>query len=66
MKKDFNVLFLLHGYNGNNTDWVRYTSIEKLAGEHNIMVVMPSINSYYTNMVHRYNYFNYYTENYLI
>lgn len=62
-EKDFNVLFLLHGYTGNNTDWVRYTSIEKLAIEHKVMVVMPSINnSYYTNMEHGYNYFNYYTE----
>lgn len=62
-EKDFNVLFLLHGYTGNHTDWLRYTTIEKLADEHNIMVVMPSINnSYYTNMAHGYSYFNYYTE----
>lgn len=61
-KNDFNVLFLLHGYTGASTDWLRYTDIEKLAYEYNIMVVMPSINnSFYTNMEYGLNYFNYYT-----
>lgn len=60
---NFNVLFLLHGYNGSHLDWLRHTTIEKLAVQYNIMVVMPAINnSFYTNMVYGYNYFNYYTK----
>lgn len=62
-KESVNVLFLLHGYNGSNNDWLRHSTIEKLATKYNLIVVMPAINnSFYTNMIYGYNYFNYYTK----
>lgn len=47
------VLYLLHGYMGNHTDWVRYTSIERYLWNHRMIVIMPSaMNSYYADMVY--------------
>jgi putative tributyrin esterase len=47
------VLYLLHGYMGNHTDWMRYTSIERYLWDHRMIVVMPSaMNSYYADMVY--------------
>jgi S-formylglutathione hydrolase FrmB len=47
------VLYLLHGYMGNHTDWMRYTSIERYLWNHRMIVVMPSaMNSYYADMVY--------------
>lgn len=59
-QKKFPVLYLLHGYFGNNNDWIRFSSIERYASEHHIAVVMPSAyNSYYTNGLNGLNYFDY-------
>ncbi|MGE4321317.1 MAG: alpha/beta hydrolase [Acholeplasmataceae bacterium] len=56
----FRTLYLLHGYYGNSTDWMRLSSIERYAGDHHIAVVMPSAyNSYYTNALHGERYFDY-------
>jgi S-formylglutathione hydrolase FrmB len=38
----FRALYLLHGYSGTNTDWIRGSRIEQLAMAHNIAVFMPS------------------------
>lgn len=47
------VMYLLHGYMGNHTDWVRYTSIERYLWNHRMIVIMPSaMNSYYADMVY--------------
>lgn len=47
------VLYLLHGYMGNHTDWMRYTSIERYNWEHRLIIVMPSaMNSYYADMAY--------------
>jgi putative tributyrin esterase len=47
------VLYLLHGYMGNHTDWVRYTSIERYLWNHRMIVIMPSaMNSYYADMAY--------------
>lgn len=55
-----NVLYLLHGYTGSHLDWVRFTNIDKLANQYNLVVVLPSgDNSFYTNMKYGVNYFNY-------
>lgn len=44
------VLYLLHGYSDDQTIWMRRTSIERYAAEHNLAVVMPAVNhSFYTN-----------------
>jgi putative tributyrin esterase len=38
---DFPVLYLLHGYNGDESVWLRYTSLERYVGGHPLAVVMP-------------------------
>lgn len=38
----FRAVYLLHGYSGCNTDWIRGSRIEQLAMAHNIAVFMPS------------------------
>ena len=64
IKEDENIktLFLLHGYSGAHLDWLRYTTIEKMANLKRIAVVMPAINnSFYANMEYGANYFDYLT-----
>lgn len=62
-QKEVNVLFLLHGYSGNNYDWTRYTNLEKIVAEKNLMVVMPDgDNSFYTNSIAGFNYFDFLTK----
>ena len=59
----FQVLYLLHGAYGDNTDWTRLTSIEKYAQKHRLAVVMPSAsNSFYQNMYCGSDYLTYLTE----
>lgn len=62
--KPYPVLYLLHGGAGNAQDWIRYTSIERYAEEHEIAVVMPEVggSSFYGDMVHGYKYYTYLTE----
>ena len=58
-----NVLFLLHGYSGHHGDYLNNTAIARYAAEYNIAVIMPSINnSYYANMKHGLNYFDFITK----
>lgn len=62
IKKDekLKVLYLLHGYIGDHTDWMRYTSIERYAWNYRLAIVMPAVNnSYYTDTVSGLNYFTY-------
>ena len=48
--KKYKVLWLLHGTFGDQTDWVRKSSIELYAEEKNLAVVMPpALNSNYSN-----------------
>ncbi len=43
-------LYLLHGYYGNHQQWIRYTSIERYAAKHRLMIVMPEAqNGFYFN-----------------
>jgi len=45
-------LYLLHGLSDDHTIWMRRTSIERYAAEHNIAVVMPAVaRSFYHDMV---------------
>ncbi|MBE0700570.1 MAG: esterase family protein [Acholeplasmataceae bacterium] len=56
-------LYLLHGYSGNFTNWIRLTNIERYADAKRIAVIMPDVsNSYYTDMAAGYKYFTYLTE----
>lgn len=64
VKKDYPVLYLLHGGGGNAQDWIRYTSIERYAEENEIAVIMPEVGglSFYGDMVHGYKYYTYLTQ----
>lgn len=54
------VLWLLHDYGSNDTDWSRLSSVERYANRRGLAVVMPSVDhSYYTNMAHGGRYFDY-------
>lgn len=46
-------LYLLHGMGGNNTSWIRRSSIERYVDEMGIAVVMPTTHlGWYTDMYH--------------
>lgn len=42
IQKPFKLLVLLHGYNGDHTDWLTNTDIVNYAEEKNIMVALPA------------------------
>ena len=47
---DFPVLYLLHGYNGDESVWFRYSAIERYAGKYPLAIVMPRGNhGFYAN-----------------
>lgn len=63
VKEDVSILYLLHGYWGDYSNWVRYTRIEKYVADKNLIVVMPSgLNMFYTDTHSWYAYFKYLTE----
>lgn len=56
----FQTLWLLHGGGGDHTDYVRKTSIERLAIKHKLAVVMPEVgNSFYTDIPNGAQYYTY-------
>ncbi|MBQ8619763.1 MAG: esterase family protein [Clostridia bacterium] len=57
------VLYLLHGYSDDHSIWMRRTSVERYAAQHNLVVIMPAVNhSFYTNEVHGERYWDYVSE----
>lgn len=61
--KERKVLYLLHGLSDDASAWQRFTNIEIVAREHNLVVVMPSAGrSFYTDMMNGQAYFTYLTE----
>lgn len=57
------VVYLLHGAYGDNSSWMRFSSIERYAQAHNCIAVMAGVeNSFYQDMVHGSRYFTYMTE----
>lgn len=59
----FQTLWLLHGGAGDNTDYIRNTSIERYALKHKLAVVMPEVgNSFYNDLPTGEKYFTYVTE----
>ena len=61
--KKYQVLWLLHGFSADESDWQRFSSIERYAQEKNVAVVMPDgYNSMYANDGFGAAYFDYYTE----
>ena len=56
-RKDYPVLYLLHGMMGDYCSWMRQSSIERYAAAYDVVVVMPDgERGFYTDMVtgHRY------------
>lgn len=61
--RDRKVLYLLHGLSDDATAWQRYTSIETVALEYGLVVVMPSVGrSFYANLPNGQDYFSYLAE----
>lgn len=59
-KSFYRTLWLLHGYTGDDSAWIRHTNIEKLARKYEIAVIMPEArNAFYTdsNFIPYYSYF---------
>lgn len=42
--KKYNVIYVLHGYSGNHSDWTKLTDIEKLADKYDVIIVNPDGN----------------------
>lgn len=56
-KEKFKTLYLLHGYMGDYTDWMRLSALERYANQYRIAIVMPSAhNAYYTDTTYGYPY----------
>jgi S-formylglutathione hydrolase FrmB len=54
------VLYLLHGYTGDYSDWIRSSNIERYADEMQVAVIMPNAaKSFYTDMYTGDNYWKY-------
>jgi S-formylglutathione hydrolase FrmB len=54
------VLYLLHGYSDDHSIWMRRTSVERYAAQHNLAVIMPAVNhSFYNNEVYGERYWDY-------
>jgi S-formylglutathione hydrolase FrmB len=61
--QDRKVLYLLHGLSDNGSAWGRYTSIETIANDYGLVVVMPSIGrSFYADLPNGQLYFTYLME----
>lgn len=56
-------LYLLHGLSDNDSNWARFTSIERYANEHGLAVVMPNAHrSFYTDIDGGFRYFQHISE----
>lgn len=59
----YKVLYLLHGYSGDETDWMRFTNIELFSKKYNLAVIMPSVrNSFYQDMENGDNFYTFISE----
>jgi S-formylglutathione hydrolase FrmB len=62
-RRKLRMLHLLHGRTDDHTAWQRWTSIERYAEGLNLAVVMPAVHlSFYTDMVHGGNYWQFISE----
>ena len=61
--KQLKTMLLLHGLSSDETSYMRYTSIERYANDHQIAVIMPNADhSGYSNMKFGHKYFDYVLE----
>ena len=57
------VLYLFHGYSDDHSIWMRRTSVERYAANHNLAVIMPAVNhSFYCNEAYGEKYWDYVSE----
>ncbi len=57
------VVYLLHGLSDDGSAWARYSAIETIAAQRNLVVVMPSVGrSFYTDLPNGQRYFTYLAE----
>ena len=57
------VLYLLHGYSNDHTNWMRKTSVERYAEPYHLAVIMPAVShSFYCNEVYGERYWDYVSE----
>lgn len=62
-RRDYRVLYLLHGCSDDHTAWSRRTSIERYVAGQDLVVIMPSVQrSFYTDMVHGGRYWTFISE----
>lgn len=62
-RKDYPVLYLLHGLSDDHSIWMRRTSIERYAAAYELVVVMPNGDrGFYTDMVAGYRYWTMFSE----
>ncbi|MEK7248817.1 MAG: alpha/beta hydrolase family protein [Bacteroidota bacterium] len=46
----YTTIYLLHGFSGNHTDWIKYSGLVKYAAEYDFIIITPDgKNSWYTN-----------------
>ena len=65
--KHLKSMLLLHGLSSDETTYIRYTSIERYANEHQLAIIMPNVDhSGYANMVYGHSYYDYILEIFLI
>ena len=48
-RKNYPVLYLLHGLSDDHTIWMRRTSIERYAAQYELIIVMPTVTRFYTD-----------------
>ena len=59
----FKTLYLLHGYIGDHTDWIRFSSPERYNWSYRYAIIMPAVqNSYYTDTTYGQKYLTFIAE----
>lgn len=62
-RKDYPVVYLLHGLSDDHSIWMRRTSIERYAAAYQAVIVMPTVDrGFYTDMASGYNYWSFISE----
>lgn len=62
-RREYKVLYLLHGLSDDYSSWIRRTSIERYTADLDLVVVMPNVDrSFYTDMKHGSKYWTFVSE----
>lgn len=61
--KPLKSMLVLHGLSSDANSYIRYTSIERYANDHQLAIIMPNADhSFYTNMIYGHSYYDYILE----